>query len=86
MSAEPSIHPFCRRRRAPLCPGLFALFGLALPWWGPRAPLRLPPPTRAASADGGTVFFTTNQKLVPGDTDNRLDVYERSFDGRSEPT
>ncbi|HEX3325121.1 MAG TPA: hypothetical protein VHR65_08345 [Solirubrobacterales bacterium] len=33
-----------------------------------------------ASADGGTIFFTTTEKLVPGDTDNRLDVYERSFD------
>jgi len=33
-----------------------------------------------ASADGGTVFFTTTGKLVPGDTDNRIDVYERSFD------
>jgi Tol biopolymer transport system component len=33
-----------------------------------------------AAADGGTVFFTTTEKLVPGDTDNRIDVYERSFD------
>jgi Tol biopolymer transport system component len=33
-----------------------------------------------ASGDGGTVFFTTTEKLVPGDTDNRIDVYERSFD------
>jgi Tol biopolymer transport system component len=33
-----------------------------------------------ASADGGTVFFTTTEKLVPGDTDSRPDVYERSFD------
>jgi Tol biopolymer transport system component len=33
-----------------------------------------------ASADGGKVFFTTTQKLVPGDTDNRLDVYARYFD------
>ncbi|HEX3609087.1 MAG TPA: hypothetical protein VHU14_05385 [Solirubrobacterales bacterium] len=33
-----------------------------------------------ASVDGGTIFFTTTEKLVPGDTDNRLDVYERSFD------
>jgi hypothetical protein len=33
-----------------------------------------------ASADGGTVFFTTTGKLVPGDTDNRIDLYERSFD------
>lgn len=33
-----------------------------------------------ASADGGIVFFTTTEKLVPGDTDTRQDVYERSYD------
>ncbi len=32
------------------------------------------------STDGGTVFFTTTDKLVPGDTDSRQDVYERSYD------
>jgi hypothetical protein len=33
-----------------------------------------------ASADGSVVFFTTTEKLVTGDTDNRLDVFERSKD------
>jgi hypothetical protein len=33
-----------------------------------------------ASANGGVVFFTTTEQLVPGDTDTRRDVYERSFD------
>src|SRR5699024_6557960 len=33
-----------------------------------------------ASADGAVVFFTTTEKLVPGDTDSKLDVYERSYD------
>jgi hypothetical protein len=33
-----------------------------------------------ASVDGDTVFFTTTDKLVPGDTDSRQDVYERSYD------
>jgi len=32
------------------------------------------------SADGGAAFFSTNDKLVPGDTDSRRDVYVRSFD------
>lgn len=32
------------------------------------------------SSDGGTAFFSTNDKLVPGDTDSRRDVYVRSFD------
>ncbi len=32
------------------------------------------------SDDGETVFFTTTDQLVPGDTDTRADVYERSYD------
>jgi hypothetical protein len=33
-----------------------------------------------ASGDGKTAFFTTTEQLVPGDTDIRVDVYERSYD------
>jgi hypothetical protein len=33
-----------------------------------------------ASADGAVVLFATTEKLVPGDTDSKLDVYERSYD------
>ncbi len=33
-----------------------------------------------ASADGTIVFFTTTEQLVPGDNDNRVDIYERSFE------
>lgn len=33
-----------------------------------------------ASADGQVVFFSSDDSLVPGDTDVRRDVYERSFD------
>jgi hypothetical protein len=36
-----------------------------------------------ASANGENVFFTTTERLVPGDTDNKRDVYERFYD--SEP-
>ena len=32
------------------------------------------------SADGSIAFFSTVDKLVPGDTDLKRDVYERSFD------
>ena len=31
-----------------------------------------------ASSDGSKVFFTTDERLVPGDTDSRFDVYQRS--------
>ncbi|MGC1164989.1 MAG: hypothetical protein WA862_02670 [Solirubrobacterales bacterium] len=32
------------------------------------------------SADGSRAFFSTTDKLVPGDTDTQTDVYMRSFD------
>lgn len=45
------------------------------------APAAAAPATFAGiSGDGETVFFTTPDKLVPGDTDTRVDVYERSYD------
>lgn len=34
----------------------------------------------AATADGATVWFTTNKSLVPADTDSTLDVYRRTGD------
>ncbi|HEX7278065.1 MAG TPA: hypothetical protein VF255_00450 [Solirubrobacterales bacterium] len=37
-----------------------------------------------ASDDGAAVFFTTTDKLVPGDTDSRADVYVRSYDASLE--
>jgi hypothetical protein len=38
------------------------------------------PSFAGASADADTVFFTSAEKFVPGDTDLKEDVYERSFD------
>ncbi len=35
---------------------------------------------KGASADGTVVFFETDEQLVPGDTDTKRDVYERSYD------
>jgi hypothetical protein len=35
----------------------------------------------AASADGSKVFFVTSEKLVPQDTDNSSDIYQRSAAG-----
>jgi hypothetical protein len=32
----------------------------------------------AVSADGSRVFFETDEKLVPADTDNQFDIYQRS--------
>jgi len=33
-----------------------------------------------ASEGGDVVFFTTTEQLVPGDTDSRVDIYQRSFE------
>ncbi|HET7591159.1 MAG TPA: hypothetical protein VFK14_13375 [Solirubrobacterales bacterium] len=38
------------------------------------------PNYKGSSADGSVVFFESDEKLVPGDTDFTRDVYERSFD------
>ena len=39
-----------------------------------------PPVFKGASANGGIVYFESEEQLVPGDTDTRRDVYERSWD------
>ena len=46
------------------------------------APLAVATPAtyKGASADGDVVFFETEERLVPGDTDTKRDVYQRSFD------
>jgi Tol biopolymer transport system component len=35
---------------------------------------------RGISADGAIAFFETDEQLVPGDTDTKRDIYERSYD------
>ena len=37
------------------------------------------------SADGSHVFFTTVDKLLPGDTDNAADIYEATVTGPGQP-
>lgn len=38
------------------------------------------PAYKGSSSDGKVVFFETDEQLVPGDTDSKRDVYERSYD------
>ncbi|MGB7684967.1 MAG: hypothetical protein WBL45_04205 [Solirubrobacterales bacterium] len=61
--------------------GVFALV-LAAVGIASSAPAALADPAgyEDASANGENVFFTTTEKLVPGDTDNKRDVYERFYD------
>jgi Tol biopolymer transport system component len=70
-------------RRALAGAAAFAL--VTLLWFAAWAPSAFGDPAAyaGASADGENVFFTTTEKLVPGDTDNKRDVYERFYD--SEP-
>jgi Tol biopolymer transport system component len=58
--------------------GLLVLLGMAI---RPTDAGADPAFYAGASADGQFVFFTTAEKLVPGDTDNKRDVYERLYDG-----
>ena len=58
--------------------------GLSVLWTasqGPSVALAADANFNGVSTDGAVVVFSTTDKLVPGDTDTRRDVYERSFDG-----
>jgi hypothetical protein len=55
---------------------LAGLLACALPQAASAAPANF----AGASGDGKVIYFATSEKLVPGDTDGKLDVYERSFD------
>lgn len=58
-------------------------FGCFLLWAAsPTAPAALAADANfnGASADGSVAVFSTTDKLVPGDTDSKRDVYQRSFD------
>src|SRR6478609_6900420 len=62
-------------RPASLACCLLAVAVLAVP-----AAAAAGPRFQGASANAKTVFFDTDAALVPGDTDSKEDVYQRSFD------
>jgi hypothetical protein len=64
------------RLRASLSAGLICLLSVFCAPGASAAPANFV----GASGDGETVFFTTTDKLVPGDTDTRVDVYVRAYD------
>jgi hypothetical protein len=60
---------------------IFAAAATCMLAWAPVQVASAAPANFAgASSDGKIAYFTTVEKLVPGDTDGKLDVYERSFD------
>ncbi len=58
---------------------LICMLCVGLAWAAPAA-LAAPAAFSGVSDDGEIVFFATTEQLVPGDTDTRADVYERSYD------
>jgi hypothetical protein len=69
-------------RQQPLKPSL-ALAGLAAIcalFFSCPVALAAPPTFKGASEDGKYLFFESEEQLVPGDTDNKRDVFVRSFD------
>jgi hypothetical protein len=81
-----AMHPIQPRTRSGARPGpglpvLLAILA-AVALWAPFADAE-PAAYAGASANGEVVLFTTSEKLVPGDTDNRRDVYERFYDSEA---
>lgn len=78
MPAEPTPAS-CPSPRAVRVAAL-ALVALAAALLGATTVLGAPANYKGLSADGEVVFFETVDQLVPGDTDNKSDVYERFYD------
>jgi hypothetical protein len=70
MMSPPSFPSLGFATLAAICAGLL---------FGPVADAAVPN-FKGSSSDGSIVFFETEEQLVPGDTDTKRDVYERSFD------
>ena len=75
MSATPHPHFLPRSKAGLLVPLAMLMALLAI-----VAPAKAAPNYRGSSADGKVVFFDTEEQLIEGDTDNKRDVYERSYD------
>jgi hypothetical protein len=61
--------------------GVAALLACFAALLAPAANAADPSPRfEGVSESGAVTFFSTTDKLVPGDTDSKLDIYERSFD------
>jgi hypothetical protein len=76
MPAQPIPMP---RPRAALASLALALFLSAFALFAAGA-TAAPPAYRGTADDGEVVFFESEEQLVVGDTDNKRDVYARSFD------
>jgi Tol biopolymer transport system component len=73
---------FLRSKNQEISKTLLACFlvGLSLCLAGVVKAQAAPATYKGSSTDGSIVFFDTEERLVPGDTDLKRDIYERSFD------
>jgi len=79
MPAETPIPISHRRAAIRASSALLAFVLLALAAFGAPVAGAADARYEGISADGGVAFFSSEDRLVPGDTDIRRDVYERSF-------
>jgi hypothetical protein len=78
MPAEPTPTSCGGPRTARVAALALITFVAAL--FGAASALGAPANYKGVSADGEVVFFETVEQLVPGDADNKSDVYERFYD------
>lgn len=76
MPAQPIPVPRPRAAAASLALAVFLLLSALFA----AAAAAAPPAYKGASDSGEVVFFESEEQLVTGDTDNKRDVYARSFD------
>ncbi|HEY2335393.1 MAG TPA: hypothetical protein VGH58_10350 [Solirubrobacterales bacterium] len=79
MPATPT--PRLTRRCARFAGAVIAALAATALW--SSASLAAPATYKGSSADGTAVFFETEEQMVPGDTDTKRDVYERSYDAET---
>ena len=80
MPAQPTLASCLRLRMVHVTVALAAIpVALALAPTASAAPASY----KGSSADGNAVFFETQESMVPGDTDTKRDVYERSYDAEA---
>lgn len=79
MTSMPSL-PISASRRLATIVGFALAMSLALSALFTSAAAAAPPAYKGASNDGEIVFFESDEQLVPGDTDQNRDLFERSFD------
>ena len=75
--------PIPRLMQSPICLVVFACAILVAALLAAPGAHAAPASYKGSSADGKVVFFEASEPVVPGDTDTKRDVYQRSYDAHS---